>query len=379
MEILSLQPQNISDSIAKSLVVLRSGGLIVYPTETCYGIGVDATNQNAVEKLLRYKERPEGKAISIAVCDGEMAKQYVEVNKTAENLYKNFLPGPITVISQAKGTQGDSKGMQGNSGVARGIVAEDGSLGIRIPNYPFVLKLIAEFRKPITATSANMSGRKTPYKIEDILDNIPEKKKELIGLVIDAGELPHNPPSTVVDTRLNDERVLREGLFQIQSPKSKIQSILSHSEEETQKIGEDLMKELLPELQDKTVVFALQGDLGAGKTQVAKGVARALGIKENITSPTFTIIKEYNFNIKSSRYQIPDTKYFFHIDTWRMEKEQELSDLGFEKMLVPGNVVVIEWAEKVPGLFQKLHEDIVVRYLKIEGEKVERTIQQMKI
>lgn len=350
MKRLSLIPQTKPEVLQTAIEILNNGGLVVYPTETCYGVGVDATNPKAVEKLLRYKERPEGKAISIAVDSSEMAEKYVEVNETAENLYKNFLPGPVTIISNSKHQ------------VAQGIESEDGSLGIRMPDYSFTLELIKSFGKPVTATSANMSGRKTPYKIEDILNNIPDKKKELIDLIVDAGELPHNPPSTVVDTRLNDVKTLRQGELTFQKPSK---TFVSKSEEETQKIGEDLMKELLPELKNKSVVFALQGDLGAGKTQFAKGVARALGIKENVTSPTFTIVKEYEFN----------NAKMFHIDTWRMEGEKELAGLGLEEMMKPGNVVVVEWMQKAKELIGKFRGQSIVKWILIEGKETEREIK----
>jgi len=380
MQTIRLTPVNKEKVIEKAIAILVKGGLIIYPTETCYGVGVDATDQEAVKKLLRYKQRPEGKAISIAVSDPLMAENYVVVNKTAENLYKNFLPGPITVISNTKRV---IKGYQELSRVAGGIAAEDGSLGIRIPDYPFILELIKRFGRPITATSANMSGRKTPYSIDDILDNIPEKKKELIDLIIDVGGLPYNPPSTVVDTRLNDERILREGSvrFQYQISKikdqkyiSKIKTFTSKSEEETQQIGYKLMEELVPDLARECVIFALQGELGAGKTQFAKGVARALGITEVINSPTFVLVKEYVFNIKSQKSKM------FHIDTWRMQEEKELLDLGFEKMIKPENVVVIEWIEKVRKILDEVsrREHIRTIWLMIEGEKNRREVKVVK-
>lgn len=369
--------------IEQAIEVLRNNGFIIYPTETCYGVGVDATNQKAVEKLLLYKERPEGKAISIAVASRDMAEEYVEVNQTAENLYKNFLPGPVTVISNIKESRG--QGIK-ESKIANGIAAEDGSLGIRIPDYPFTLDLIKLFGKPITATSANMSGRKTPYKIEDILQNIPDKKKELIDLIIDAGELPHNPPSTVVDTRLNDEKVLREGSILLKNQTHKPHTTyISHSEKETQKIGEELMKELLPELQNKSVVFALQGELGAGKTQFAKGVARALGITQTISSPTFVLVKEYPFSGAPLLHSSIATKnsetmkqlnngVLYHIDTWRMQEEKELADLGFEKMIRPGNVIVVEWVEKVGTLLEQLKKNALT-WVSIEGRDDQREIK----
>src|SRR3989344_8426246 len=97
-----LTGKNTESVLEEATGVLNRGGLIIYPTETCYGVGVDATNPDAVKKLLSYKERPEGKAISVAVADEAMAREYVDVNETAQNLYENFLPGPITVISESK-------------------------------------------------------------------------------------------------------------------------------------------------------------------------------------------------------------------------------------------------------------------------------------
>ena len=364
MQIIKLSKTNHQGIISKAIEALKKGGIIIYPTETCYGVGVDATNSEAVKKLLTYKERPAGKPISIAVSDGKMAQEYVEINETAENLYKNFLPGPITVISNSL------------HNVVKEIEAEDGSLGIRIPDYPFTRELIKQFGKPITATSANLSGRKTPYSVDDILNSASEKNKKLISLIIDAGELPHNPPSTVVDTRLNDERILREGSFSLKGITHKShKTYMSYDEQETQQIGKSLMRQLLPRLSDHCIIFALQGELGAGKTQFAKGVARALGIKENVTSPTFTIVKEYPFQLRITNYELRVDGTLLHIDTWRLQDEKELEDLGFERMIMPGNVVVIEWAEKVAQMVNIVKNPTQIVYIVIEGENETREIK----
>ena len=83
MQIIKLSKTNQQEIILKAIAVLKKDGIIIYPTETCYGVGVDATNSEAVKKLLTYKERPTGKAISIAVSDEQMAQKYVKVNETA--------------------------------------------------------------------------------------------------------------------------------------------------------------------------------------------------------------------------------------------------------------------------------------------------------
>src|SRR5260221_11616217 len=120
-----------------------------------------------------------------------MAEKYAILNDTAKNVYKTFLPGPVTVISSSSGL------------VAPGVASKTGTVGIRIPNYSFVLKLLQKFGKGITATGANASYQKRPYSIQDIFDNISEKQKSMLGLIIDAGQLPPNEPSTVIDTTLD--------------------------------------------------------------------------------------------------------------------------------------------------------------------------------
>lgn len=345
-----LTPKEIADLTTK---VLESGGIVIYPTETCYGIGVDATNSEAVKKLLRYKGERRGKPISVAVNSTEMAKDYVEFNPQAENLFKNFLPGPITVVANGKHK------------VDSHLESEDGKLGIRFPNHELVLQIIKTFGKPITSTSANISNGKTPYEIQkDILNRIPDSKKELIDLIIDAGHLPHHLPSTIVDTTLNSPKILRQGGFMV--PETAIE-YLSGNVENTIKIAEELTNRQVDELRKNCLIFALQGDLGAGKTQFAKGVAIALGIKSKIKSPTFILCSEYPFFLRTMNNE-PSTLY--HIDTWRMENEKELIEIGFENMLRPGNVIVIEWGEKAFGILKNIEKrkDVKIIKVKIETE-----------
>jgi len=104
------------------------------PTETVYGAFVDATNPKAVQKLNRYKKRPFGKPYPVAVADQEMAQDYVLLNQTAQKLYRNLLPGPLTVISKAKGK-------------LPGVESEIKTLGVRIPDYPLIVKVIKDPKK----------------------------------------------------------------------------------------------------------------------------------------------------------------------------------------------------------------------------------------
>ncbi len=331
MEIISAKKKNIVQAAA---AVLKNGGLIIYPTETCYGIGADAANPKAIKKVQQFKGLSRRKPISVAVSSRKMAEKYVVINEIANNLYRNFLPGPLTVVSKSRGVVDPS------------LLSLERNLGIRISDYPLVLKIIEKFGKPITATSANPTGKKPPYSLKDILKYTSKKRLALIDLFIDAGELPLNPASTVVDTTMNELTVLRQGRIRI--VKNIKNTFISNSEQETKEIASQIFKKYQIVLKTKPLIFALQGELGAGKTQFAKGLAKPMAIKENIKSPTFTIIHEYPYRFGAK------SRFFYHIDTWRLENGDELFNLGLMKMLKPGNIIVIEWLEKIKAGLEKL-------------------------
>jgi L-threonylcarbamoyladenylate synthase len=326
-------------SIGDVVKTIESGGLVIFPCETVYGIAVDAKNEIAVIKLGQYKQRPLGKPYAIMVSDQNMAEEYVELNQTAIKLYKTFLPGPLTVISSGKHK------------VAAGIESETGTLGVRIPDYEFMLVLIRQLGRPIVATSANASYKRRPYKVTDILDNISDKQKRLIDLIIDAGELPHREPSTVIDTTMDDTITLRQGDVFINNK----QSVFSRSEEDTRNIGKEMWQKYEKYFGQRAIVFALEGKMGAGKTQFTKGLAKAIGIEDEVVSPTFTLEMDY--------------KNLIHIDAWRMQNEDELEALDYAKKITDKSVVVIEWADRVEKIIRKYNDEAVVVWIKIEYGK----------
>lgn len=350
MEILKAN-NNTEEIVIRAVAALRSGGLVVFPTETVYGIGACATDQGAIDKLLAYKTRREGKPLSIAVDSVDMARKYVEVNKTAENLYTNFLPGPITVVSRGLHT------------VADGIESEHGTLGVRIPDYPLVVSIVKSLGLPITATSANASYKKKPYTVDDILDNLTDKQKNLISLIIDAGELPKREPSTVVDTTLDEEVVLRQGDIKL----TEIKETQSHNPEETRNIGSELTRKYKHYLGYKSVILALEGDLGAGKTEMTKGIAQELGIHEAITSPTFIIESEYAVPTVEGSYAALHKPMLYHMDTWRInDVGAEMEALGLVEKINQGHVFVIEWANKATEFLSSVAESAIIIWVKIE-------------
>ena len=215
--------------IRKTAEVIKAGGLVVFPSDTVYILAVDPTNQVAVNKLLGFKNRWTGKAISVAVLDMKMAMEYVEIDINGKNIYTNLLPGPFTIVSQGKHK------------TAKGIEAENGTLGVRIPDNKYVTDLVKILKKPITATSANLSGRTPNYSIASFLRPLSNKKREMIDLIVDAGKLPKNKPSTVIDITCPEIKVLRRGDLVT----GKKTSLMSKSEAETEKIAEFLLKKAL--------------------------------------------------------------------------------------------------------------------------------------
>lgn len=326
MNIVSINETNV---VKKALQCLQSGGILIYPTETAYGVGVDATNAEAVTKVLEYKKRPQGKAISVGVSSKEMAKQYVEITAEAENIYNQFLPGPITLVSKSKHT------------IDKRLEAENATLGIRYPDYPLLLKIITEFGKPITTTSANSSGKKTPYSVQDILENLSEKQKEKIHTIIDAGELPKNPPSTVIDVSSVNLKIYRQGAISVFKNQTVIQKTSTNNDQETIRFAENFIQNH----QGERNVFLLNGVLGAGKTQFVKGIALGLGINQTVTSPTYTYMQEYTFK----------TGKLIHIDAWRIDNNQDLELLLEENVFVKENIITIEW----PGVILDLNKSIL--------------------
>jgi len=327
-----------NSAIDIAVQALKDGQLVFMATETVYIAGVDATNPEAVKKLVAFKNRPFGKPFSVGVTDIKMAEKYVVINETAKGLYNRFLPGPVTVVSTGKHT------------VANGVEAENGTLGIRIPDYPFFQEVCKKFKKPITATSANASYQRRPYKLPDILDNIPEKQKGLIDLMVDAGELPHNEPSTVIDTTLDDQPViLRQGEIRLKDKNE----VLSRSEENTQNIAKELWQKYQDYASKRSIIYALEGQMGAGKTQFVKGLAKAMGITENITSPSYDLLNTYGM--------------LTHIDTWRMiDPNQELSGLDIKSLLDTNSIVAIEWADRSVDEIKNYSDDAIIIWVKIE-------------
>lgn len=178
--------------------ILDEGGILLYPTDTLYGLGVDALNIDALKKLRALKGREDGKPISIVVADMKMAEEYAEVTPLALRLAEVFLPGKLTLILNAK----DSLPIE--------LTAGTGTVGVRIPNNILCLNLARQLGRPYTATSANVSDMDSKSSVSEILAQFGPQAG-MIDRVIDAGELLESLPSTVVDVRGDTPHIIREG------------------------------------------------------------------------------------------------------------------------------------------------------------------------
>ena len=200
---------SVSQSVWKqALDIFKRGGVIAYPTETFYGLGVDPFNEAAVDKLFKLKGRDPDKPISILIKDKKMLFEIVEeIPSSAEILRKRFWPGPLTIIFKAKKT------------IPSVITGNTGKIGVRISCNLITQKLLEIIDSPITTTSANPSGKKSPLTAGEVADYFGDK----IDLIIDGGLLSGKLGSTIVDATEEKLKVIREGEIPVKTVLTSVQ------------------------------------------------------------------------------------------------------------------------------------------------------------
>ena len=340
--------------------VLVKGGLVVFPSDTVYGLLVDSTNEKAVVKLIEFKERPAGKPISVFVTNIRMIDTLCNVSGKQENILKEILPGPFTIVLDYKNKQSKFK-------LCKSLLSEQNTLGVRIPDYEPVIKLVESFKRPITATSANTVGMPAYHLTESLIKNLSIKKKTLIDLIVDAGKLPLNKPSTVIDLTRDKIKELRKGDFSVKN----IKKYISESSEETKLIAKTFSKKVFKN-QQKSTVLILQGELGSGKTVFIKGVGEFLGIK-NVISPSFVVYYEYEIKsqkssrfAKASRDKKVKSQKFIHGDFYYIKDDQELKDLKLDNYVNNSNILCFEWGERAGVLLDLFKSRCKVFLIKIK-------------
>jgi L-threonylcarbamoyladenylate synthase len=199
MEIIRLSDELMREALERARDVLARGGIVLYPTDTLYGLAVDAHNPAALSRLRLLKGRETKKPISIVAHSVEALDEYVAWNAVAKELAERHLPGALTLVLPAR------------PGVPEGVQLI-GHVGVRVPNDTFSQRLAHLFGGMFTATSANRSGEQTLASIDQILRQFGPRISE-IDLVIDAGERAGGIGSTVVTFRDGKPYILREGII----------------------------------------------------------------------------------------------------------------------------------------------------------------------
>lgn len=196
IEILKLDPENPGPVLERAASVLRSGGLVIYPTESFYALGADALSAASVDKVYAAKGRPGEKPLPVIIHDKSLINNYaVNLSARAEAAVRLLMPGPVTLVLWAA------------EGIPRNLTAWTGKAGIRVPEHDVASGLAAAFGGPVTATSANLSGLPgltSPAELAEVF-------RDTADLLIDAGVTPGPPPSTLLDMTVEPPVILRPG------------------------------------------------------------------------------------------------------------------------------------------------------------------------
>lgn len=187
-------------SLQVALDYLKSGRVISFATDTIYGLAVDASNENAINKIYKIKSRNRNKPIAIFLPNISKAKEIFLFNELAQKICEKFMPGAITLILK--------KRLDAKIKIAKNINNNDESIGFRIVDRDFLNSLFLKFEGVLAVTSANISGKENPQSADDVFNSFKDIKEDI--LLIDGNECKQNIASTVikVDEKIN---ILREG------------------------------------------------------------------------------------------------------------------------------------------------------------------------
>ncbi|MBI2444038.1 MAG: threonylcarbamoyl-AMP synthase [Candidatus Magasanikbacteria bacterium] len=194
-------------NLSEVFIELRSGKTIVFPTETSYGLGCDATNQLAVDKIFKIKGRLSEKPLLVVVSSVAMAKEYVVWNDLLEKIAAKYWPGAVTVVGKAKEKK--------EKDLARGVVAKDNTLAIRVTAHPLLQSLTGKLGRPLVATSANLADQGDLYDSAEVIRQFKERREQP-DIILDYGKLPRRLPTTVVSVVGGILKVIRQGEVKVE-------------------------------------------------------------------------------------------------------------------------------------------------------------------
>ena len=194
------------EQLNEAASILKEGGLIAFPTETVFGLGVIFDNKEAYDELVKVKRRPPTKPFTLMLADREDVEKYTELNKVSRTIVNEFMPGQITLIVKAK------------PGLPSWCVSDVVNIGIRIADYDLVHDLIRKTGKPLLVPSANKSGEEPALSAYDVVDAFGNE----ISAVID-GKTFSNQPSTIILVEDKHTNIIREGAIKIDEIKRAIE------------------------------------------------------------------------------------------------------------------------------------------------------------
>lgn len=183
------------DGIAQAAEIIKSGGIVAFPTETVYGLGGDATNADAIKSIFEAKGRPQDNPLIVHISDSSGAEQVAYVTEQALRLFDAFSPGPLTIVLKKKAEIPDT------------VTAGLPTVGVRIPKHEFARRLIALAGVPVAAPSANISSRISPTTAAHVYEDMNGR----IPLIIDGGQCDVGIESTVLDMSGDIPTILRPG------------------------------------------------------------------------------------------------------------------------------------------------------------------------
>ena len=184
------------DQILRASRVIHSGGVVVFPTQYLYGLGADALNPEAVDRIYDIKHRSHRKPILVLIEQpADLSQLLDQVPVAAESIMNAFWPGAVTIVFKAKDI------------LPENLTAGTRKIGVRMPRHPIALALTKAVKGPVTATSANITGDSGCSRVSDIAPDIVNRA----DLILDAGCLKGGPGSTVVDVTVNPLKIIREG------------------------------------------------------------------------------------------------------------------------------------------------------------------------
>lgn len=188
-----------SEAIEEAVAVLSSGGVIICPTDTLYGIGCNALDEKAVRRIFEIKNRPLAKPLPVIVRNIKWAEGLADIKKRHKKILEKVWPGRVTVVLPKKEIIPDV------------LTSGQRTVGLRVPDHPLTEKLLKLFGYPIALTSANVSGEDPTQDIYEIIDIFSKQITRQPDLVLDVGILPKSQPSAVLDLTSDKPKILRVG------------------------------------------------------------------------------------------------------------------------------------------------------------------------